>query len=315
MSAGAAVGIPLALATTTAYNLGLILEKRALVRMPAIQLRKAGRLIGTLLTSPAWLAGFGLMLAGLACQAIVLTIEPVSVVQPILASGIALTVVLSRLILRERLGGGELWCVGLMGVGVVLLALSATEAGTKAGHHSNPEAMAAVIVPTALIGLVISLRAMRARTRKHRAPATGVAFGIGTGLLYGVSGLATKGLSAVLLAHHTATTLVIGIAASPYLYVLAANALVAMLFYQMALQASRASILIPVSSVISAMFVMIAGTWLFHERLPSSPAALCLRLGGIAIAGVVLVLLARQPPGVPAVPSVPTVPRYPVDVS
>ena len=137
VSAGAAVGIPLALATTTAYNLGLILEKRALVRMRAIQLRKAGRLIGTLLTSPAWLAGFALMLAGLACQAIVLTIEPVSVVQPILASGIALTVVLSRLILRERLGSGEFWCVGLMGVGVVLLALSATKAGTKAGHHSN----------------------------------------------------------------------------------------------------------------------------------------------------------------------------------
>jgi drug/metabolite transporter (DMT)-like permease len=294
MSAGADVGIPLALLTTTAYNLGLILEKRALGRMPVIQLRKAPRLIVTLLTNPAWLAGFGLMLAGLACQVLVLTIEPVSVAQPILASGIALTVVLSRLILRERLGGGEFCCVALMGVSVVLLALSATASSTKAGHHSNPDAMAAVIIPTAALGLIIAASSLRAGRRKHRPPATGIGFGLGTGLLYGVSGLATKGLSAVLVAHHTTASLAVSVASSPYLYVLGASAALAMLFYQVALQACRASILIPVSSVTSSMYVVITGTWLFHERLPSSPAELCLRLGGIAMAGLVLVLLSRQ---------------------
>ena len=44
------------------------------------------------------------MLTGLACQIVVLTFEPVSVVQPVLASGVALVLVLSRLVLRERLG-------------------------------------------------------------------------------------------------------------------------------------------------------------------------------------------------------------------
>jgi drug/metabolite transporter (DMT)-like permease len=295
VSAGADVGIPLALLTTTAYNLGLILEKRALSRMPAIQLRKSARLVLTLLANPAWLAGFALMLAGLACQVLVLTIEPVSVAQPILASGIALTVVLSRLILRERLGGGEFWCVALMGVAVVLLALSAT-AATKAGHHSNPDAMAAVIVPTAALGLIIAGSSVRAGTRKHRPPATGIGYGLGTGLLYGVSGLATKGLSAVLVAHHTGMSLAVSVVSSPYLYVLGASAAIAMLLYQAALQACRASILIPVSSVTSSMYVVIAGTWLFHERLPTSPVELCLRLGGIAMAGLVLVLLSRQAP-------------------
>jgi hypothetical protein len=52
----AAYGIPLALLTTSAFNTGLILEKRALGRMPAINLRRVGLAIVSLLSNPAWLA-------------------------------------------------------------------------------------------------------------------------------------------------------------------------------------------------------------------------------------------------------------------
>ena len=82
-----AYGIPLALVTTSAFNTGLILEKRALATMPALNLRKVGHAIVSLLSNPAWLAGFALMLTGLGCQVIVLAFEPISLVQPILASG------------------------------------------------------------------------------------------------------------------------------------------------------------------------------------------------------------------------------------
>jgi hypothetical protein len=70
-----------------------------------------------------------------------------------------------------------------------------------------------------------------------------------------------------------------------------------MLLYQVALQACRASILIPVSSVVSSVYFVIAGTWLFHEHLPASPGKLALRLAGIAMAGLVLVALSRQVAG------------------
>jgi len=96
-------GILLALVATTAYNVGLILEKRALGYMPALNLRRVLRVLVSLATSRAWLGGFALMLTGLACQTIALTFEPVSVVQPVLASGVVLVLVLSRLVLRERL--------------------------------------------------------------------------------------------------------------------------------------------------------------------------------------------------------------------
>ena len=123
MSPGPYAGIGLALLAATAYNVGVILEKRALGRMAALDVRRVVHVVTGLLTDPAWLAGFGLMLTGLACQVIVLTFEPVSVVQPVLASGVALLLVLSRLVLGERLGRAEFWCVAAMAVALVLLAV------------------------------------------------------------------------------------------------------------------------------------------------------------------------------------------------
>lgn len=298
MSAAAYAGIPLALFTTSAYNTGLILEKRALGRMPALEVRRVAHVVGSLLASPAWLAGFALMLTGLACQVIVLTFEPVSVVQPVLAAGVALVLVLSRVVLRERLGGAEAWCVGVMAGSVVLLAFSAGGTGSETGHSSSPGLMAAVIVPSVLLGLVVAATPLRVfsgrHAGRHRAPATGICFGLGTGLLYGVASLATKGLSDILSGHHTLAGLAGGILTSPYLYVLGGCSAAALLLYQAALQACRASILIPVSSVVSSVYFVLAGTWLFHEHIPADPVKLGLRVAGIALAGVVLVVLSRR---------------------
>ena len=305
------IGIALALLAATAYNVGLIQEKRALGRMPALDLRRVPRVIARLLADPAWLAGFALMLLGLACQIVVLTFEPVSVVQPVLASGVALVLVLSRLVLRERLGAVESWCVAAMAVSVILLAASAGGAGGGAGHHVNPGWMAAVAIPSVVIGLLVGASPLRGRSPgrspSQRAPAAGVCFGIGTGLLYGVAALAIKGLSGILVGHHGAVHLAAGIVSSPYLYVLAGCSAAAMLLYQVALQTCRASIVIPVSNVTGSVYFIIAGTWLFHEHLPASPAKLGLRLAAIVVAGLVLVTLSRQAseeagPGPAAVP-------------
>jgi drug/metabolite transporter (DMT)-like permease len=277
---------------TTAYNVGLIQEKRALGQLPALDIRRVLRVIVSLMTSRAWLAGFALMLTGLACQTIALTFEPVSVVQPVLASGVVLVLVLSRLVLRERLHGGETWCVAVIAVSVVLLAMSAT--GAKDSHHASPGWVAAVMIPSAVVGLVFAAGSLRGRRRGTTV--AGVWAGVGTGLLYGVAALAIKALSGILVGHQTVADIAIGVISSPYLYVLGGSLAVAMLLFQGALQAGRASIVVPVSNVTGSVYFIIAGTWLFHEHLPASPGKLVLRLAGIALAVLVLVALGRQAP-------------------
>jgi drug/metabolite transporter (DMT)-like permease len=299
MSAAPYAGISLALLATTAYNVGLIQEKRALGRMATLDVRRVPHVIASLLAEPAWLAGFALMLLGLACQTIVLTFEPVSVVQPVLASGVALVLVLSRLVLRERLGAVEFRCVAAMAVSVILLAASTGGTGNGAGHHASPGWMAAVAIPSAVIGLLVAAsplrRHSRRRHRRHRTPAA-VCFGIGTGLLYGVAALAIKALSGILVDHHGARSIVTGVVSSPYLYVFAGCSATAMLLYQVGLQSCRASILVPVSTVTGSVYFLIAGTWLFHEHLPADPVKLVLRLAAIAVAGLVIITLSRQEP-------------------
>jgi drug/metabolite transporter (DMT)-like permease len=282
----------MALLATAAYNVGLVLEKRALGQMAALDLRRVAGVIASLVTSRAWLAGFALMLGGLACQTVVLTFEPVSVVQPVLASGIVLVLVLSRLVLRERLRGGETWCVAAIAASLVLLALSAT--GTEVGHHASPRGMAGVMVVTVIVGVLLAAGSRLGRTPKHGAPATGIGSGVGTGLLYGVAALAIKALSGILVGHQSAAGVAIGVVWSPYLYVLAGSLAVTMLLFQAALQASRASIFLPVSAVTGSAYFIVAGTWLFHEHLPASPGKLGLRLAGIALAAVVVIALSRQ---------------------
>jgi drug/metabolite transporter (DMT)-like permease len=306
MSTAPYAGISLALLATTAYNVGLIQEKRALGRMATLDVRRIPHVIASLVAEPAWLAGFALMLLGLACQTIVLTFEPVSVVQPVLASGVALVLVLSRLVLRERLGAVELSCVAAMAVSVILLAASAGGTGSGAGHHASPGWMAVVMIPSAVIGLLVAASPLRRRSHRHRhrrdhrrTPAA-VCFGVGTGLLYGVAALAIKALSGILVDHRGGTSIVTGVVSSPYLYVFAGCSAAAMLLYQVGLQSCRASILVPVSTVTGSVYFLIAGTWLFHEQLPADPVKLVLRLAAIAVAGLVIIALSRQAPGLAA---------------
>src|SRR5258708_28424864 len=109
-------GIILAVAATIIYNLGFILEKRALDRVRAIEAHGLGHLARTLFTAPAWLAGFLLICCGLVLQLLVLSLEPLTVAQPLQASGVVVTILFSQLVLHERLGRAELTCIGIIAV-------------------------------------------------------------------------------------------------------------------------------------------------------------------------------------------------------
>jgi hypothetical protein len=298
--AATALAIPLALLTTSAFNAGLIVEKQALSKMPPLQLSRVGQTVLRLLTAPAWLAGLALVVTGLAMQVIILTFEPISLVQPVLASGVVVTLLLSRLVLREKMRGAETWCVAVMAVSLVLLALSQGGASGQSTRAASALPMVAVVVPSLLIGLPVAFWPWRPGAR---SPATGTSTAlyaaIGIGLVYGVSSLSTKGLSAALGGGHAPARLVIGILSSPYLYLLGGCTVAGMLLYQTALQACRASILIPVTNVVSSGYFVVVGTALFHERLPSDPVKLSLRLAGIGAAVLVIVILSRQPAGPP----------------
>jgi drug/metabolite transporter (DMT)-like permease len=294
---GADLAVVVALLATTAYHLGLIVEKRALARLPAIDARHALRLLRVLLTAPSWLAGFVLMLCGFALQVIALTLAPVSVVQPVLGSGVVILLVLSRIVLRETLKRLELACVLAMAVAIVAIALSAVGSPGKVGHEASGSVLAAVAVPAVLIAVGLGASALRLNPGgRHRMPSIGVSYAVASGLLYGVATLAIKAMSGTIAQHAKLDGgLVLAVATSPFPYVAVGCSAFGMLIFQTGLQRCKVSIVGPVSNITGSVFFLVIGTWLFGERLPADPAKLALRVAGIVLAAVVVAALSRRP--------------------
>jgi uncharacterized protein YbaR (Trm112 family)/drug/metabolite transporter (DMT)-like permease len=283
-------GVAIALVATTIYNVGFVLEKRALTYLPVIDVRRLWSLLRTLFTAPGWLAGFALILIGMVLQLIVLALEPLTVAQPLQASGVVVTILLSRLVLRERLGRTELACIAVLVISVVLLSLSSGH-GSKAGTHADGLGVTLAALPAIAIGLVIYWSAQRAARARHRAGVSGISYGLCAGLMYGVAGLALKALSASLFSGDRTRPLLVAAALSPYLYVALGCLAAGLCLFQTALQRSPASIVVPLGAIISTGYLIVIGSWLFHERLPASPVLLSMRLiGGIAAVFVPVVL-------------------------
>ncbi len=281
MTDGAGLGVAVAALATTSYNVGLIFEKRALGRLPAIDARHAIVLARTVLLSPVWLGGFALMLCGFGLQVVALMLAPVSVVQPVLGSGTVILVLLSRIVLRERLGRVELGCVLAVAVAIAAIALSAAGSAGKVGHQASGLSIAAVAGPACLVALALGARSLRpAVAGKHRTPAIGVSYGLAAGLLYGVATLAIKALSGVIFDRTgDLSKLVVAVLTSPYPYLTVVCSAVALLIFQTGLQRCRVSIVGPVSNITGSIFFIVAGTWLFAERLPGNPLDLLLKAG------------------------------------
>ena len=305
-----AVGISVTVVSALLYNVGFVLEKHGLTGLPDVHARRLGHLVRSVVSSPAWMAGFVAMLAGLALQILALSVVPISVVQPIFVSGIVLLLVLAHLALGEHLGRREWSGVAVVAVALLFISLSLDPHNDRAGTRGTVAGIIGIGVPTAAVALWLFLAADRlgsgdglgsphrpgacrdAPARVHlRAPL----YGMASGLVYGVASLATKAVSAQLekggIFHAIPHVL-----ASPYVYLLGVSSAGGLLLFQTALQRCHASIVVPVSNVISSAYVVAVGTVLFGDHLPETDWRVVLRLVGFAgvLAGMALLAGARS---------------------
>jgi drug/metabolite transporter (DMT)-like permease len=279
------VGVALALVAAIAYNAGLVLEKRALAALPTMDIRRPYLLLRTLITAPAWLVGFWCMVIGLGCQVLALQRLPISVAQPLQVSGLGVLVSLSWLVLGERVSGRDRWRLTAALLSVPLLGLSLggqTGAGTT---PVDPLWLSVVLGGSAIAAGLASANAFGSRRHRHRLN-TGMPAGLATGLLYGMAGLALKALSSQLV--HRGVW--VALFASPYPYLVGVASAAGMVLFQIALQRHRASVVVPTSNLVGSCYVLVAGTWLFHENLPADPTSLGLRLAGFAVTVVALAI-------------------------
>nr|WP_246421884.1 hypothetical protein [Nocardiopsis mwathae] len=266
------------------YTIGLTIEQRALHQAPGISLNRPLHLARTLLGNARWVGGCVLAALGSMGLIVSLGLAPVSVVQPAFAGGIAMMLLFITLIMGDPITRGERVALGLMPVALLLLSLSLGNGGTTG---TTPHLPALLIVS---LGTVIACVGAMTLAGSRGRYISAAAIGATAGLSQGVAGLQGKGMGGLLVEVGPMDAIVpILLSPFPYLYVI--GWAVGIVLFQTSLQRSRASITAPVANVVGNVFMVVLGTLIFAEQLPSDPLMLALRVAGFLLTLTVVVLV------------------------
>jgi drug/metabolite transporter (DMT)-like permease len=175
------LGIAAAAAASTFYSLGIALQALDARETPHDEHLRVALMWG-LVRRMRWLAGTALSIVGFPLQVLALMLAPLVVVQPALAAGLLVLMVLGERILGEHAGRYEYAAVAMIVVGVVGTALCAPPRTTT---HSDELTITLVLVGLGAASLIPYL--LRALGHSYAAVTM-----IGAGLAFGWSGVATK---------------------------------------------------------------------------------------------------------------------------
>jgi drug/metabolite transporter (DMT)-like permease len=257
-------GLLLALCAAACYD-GAIALQAAEARKVRVDDSLQPALLLRLMRRPRWLAAIALDALGWPFQLGALALVPLSVVQPALALGLILLLVLGERVLGERPRPPEVLGVVLLAGGVAVLAAAAPH---HTSHHASTSALAAVSVGLGLVALTpFALGA--------HGPLLVVAAGGGFTLSAITSKLVTDELAAGSVSGALAWAAVTG-----------AAALTAKLSETAALQRmAAASVAAPIFAV-QAVVPVLAARWLTGEHWGGAvPAGLVLVLAGTVLLG------------------------------
>lgn len=286
-------GVAAALLANALYSVGFVLEKRALTSLPQVTVRQPVRLLGLVLRSPLWIGGSLALASGFAAQLAVYRTLPIAAAQGIFVSGLVLLVLLSSRLLGEETTGRERYALGAILAALLMVVLSLREGADTVSQEAPYPLVLLVCVPSLAAGVWLYNAAERRTRHRHRAPTTGVEYGVAVGLLYGVSSLAIKGVSSHLTGNGLGGALV-GLLRSPYPYLLLFTGAFGLVMSQAALQRCRASLIVPVCTTVTCLYTAVLGTLSFGEALPQDPLRLALRLAGIVLAVAVLLSMPKH---------------------
>ena len=173
-----------AIAASAAYNVAIALQALEAREVPEEHGLRPSLLV-RLLRRPRWLAGIGVDFVGWLMQAVALLLAPLTLVQPYLAAGLLLLLLIGSRYLHEPVARREVLSVVAIAVGVAVLTLAAPE---RSNDDAGPTMLAIVL---GSLGLLVLAPFLLGRARRIG----GLPVAISAGLAYSWSGLSTKLLS------------------------------------------------------------------------------------------------------------------------
>ncbi|MFC9059371.1 DMT family transporter [Streptomyces sp. NPDC057074] len=267
----------LAVSAACCLGFGFVLQQNAAQRAPLGDFLSP-RLLLDLVRVPRWLAGMGLMAAGMALGAIALGGGELTLVEPLLATNLLFALALSRLQTRQPLGPQGWAGLGLLAGGVTAFILT----GEPRGGSAVSDPLRHWLIIGVMLGTALALTACAGRFRLTWGPTL---LALAAGLLYGVQDALTRvsgrrfsagGLAELLTGWQPYVVVVLGVTG--------------LVLVQSAFETAPLRRSLPALTAAQPLAGIACGVGFLGDRLRTDTAALAWEAGGLAsvVAGIVL---------------------------
>jgi drug/metabolite transporter (DMT)-like permease len=275
--------ITLTLLASACMNLGLVLQKKGLSGRP-LDSHAAGRRFRP---EPTWYVGMALLFGGYAVYALAMSARaaPISLLQPLSASGLLVVALMAVVYLHERFDALEWFGVILLLAGVILLGFSA-ENSPRWTVGVNGHRLLAFLSATGVLAFVVLVAVRRASTPTRSE----FLFGVLAGLLLGTGYLHTKIIALAIQERRPGLTLLAAVC-------MGLGLAVGLAVLQMGYRRGRALIVTAVNLVTNQVLVVAGGLICLGERFPSRPVPFAARVAGLGGIFAGIILLARLSAG------------------
>jgi len=285
------LAIIMAFVATAMINYSGYMQKRELDKLPLIGSQRPLETLRTFLSCKPWLEAQGLQLAGTFIKGIAVGLAPLSIVQPINTSGIALLAVLAITRLKEKPTLYDWLGIGTIVVGLFMLGRSLVGAPTRRFSYNQVVLWFFVIFFFAAATLAL----YRGLTQRHQRAANLIA--LANGVLIGLTAVLVK-LAWNDFGSRFWTRGFRHAISSPFIWLVFFLPFVTLVFDQIAMQRGKAVVVVPITTGMSNLIPIIIGIVAMHEPLPKSAGMLLLRLASfVAIIGGSMILSLRRDEG------------------
>jgi drug/metabolite transporter (DMT)-like permease len=270
--------IVLTLVASLSMNLGLVLLKKPDGNPASPSTGEPGRVPRRI-----WSIGLGMLLGGYGLFLLATSFRsaPISLLQPIFASGLLVVAIMAVIYLKERFGALEWLGVALLFSGVIFLGASAEASAAESGTIHERRLLIFWSGAGAISGLVLLiLRLARRRTNAE------MLFGVLAGVLLGVGYLDTKTFTLAWKEMRLEIAL-------PAFVAMVGGLIGGLVVLQIGFRHGRALIVTALNLVINQVMVVAGGVFCLGESFPHEPFKFNARIAGLSAVAMGTVLLAR----------------------
>lgn len=282
------VAVVCALAASLMINYSMYMQKKAVDTLPAVEFKIDWDVTKAFATNLPWVGALVLMLLGGGVYAVALALAPVSIVQPVLGSGVALLAWLAIRNLGEKPRRIDLYAIGATILGVILIGVSLVGYAQPKVVHHRPLLL---WVFTAVVVAVAVAVPLLTRGRKGSGAAAGL--GVSVGLLMGLAAIFGRLLLLDWQGQWAAKGLAV-LFASVFVIAWAATLLPGFVMLQAALQRGMAVVVVPIVAGLSQLIPIVGGMIALREPFPPNLALSVLRVLGFTCILVATVVLSRR---------------------